>query len=104
MEIRILDDSLEEFVFSLEKKTISKVLRTIDLLEQFGEKLSLPHSKKILSNLFELRIHGNQEIRIFYTFYKSQVYLLHGFRKKSKKIPQKEIRIATKKLKRLDSL
>lgn len=104
MEIRILDDSLERFIEGLEKPTIAKVLRTVDLLEKFGPNLGLPHSKKISARLFELRIRGAQEVRIFYTFYKSRIFLLHGFIKKSPRIPQKEIRIALQKLKRLDTL
>ena len=102
MEIRILDASLERFIESLEKPMIAKVLRIIDLLEKFGQKLGLPHTKKISTHLFELRISGKQEIRIFYSFHKSQILLLHGFIKKSQKIPQKEIKIALQKLKLLD--
>ena len=102
MEIRILDTSLERFIESLEKPTIAKVLRTIDLLEKFGQKLGPPHTKKISTHLFELRISGKQEIRIFYSFHKSQILLLHGFIKKSQKIPQREIKIALQKLNLLD--
>jgi len=102
MEIKILDGSLEEFIESLQKSTIAKVLRTIDLLEEFGPKLGMPHSKKISVYLFELRIRGAQEIRIFYTFHKSQIYLLHGFIKKLERTPKKEICVALQKLKKLD--
>jgi len=102
MEIRIFDVSLENFIKSLQKPTIAKVLRTIDLLEKFGQKLGPPHTKKISARLFELRVSGKQEVRIFYSFYKSQIFLLHGFVKKSQKIPQKEIKAAFQKLKLLD--
>jgi len=104
MEIRIFDVSLEKFIKSLQKPTIAKVLRTIDLLEQFGEKLGPPHTKKIATHLFELRIPGRQEVRIFYSFHKSQIFLLQGFVKKSQKTPRKEIRIALQRLKLLDRL
>ncbi len=104
MEIRIFDDSLERFIKSLQKPTIAKVLRIIDLLEKFGEKLGPPHTKKISARLFELRISGKQEVRIFYSFHKSQIFLLHGFVKKSQKIPRREINGAFKKLKLLDKL
>ncbi len=104
MEIRIIDSSLEKFIVSLEKSSIAKVLHSINLLEKFGNKLYFPHTKKICSNLFELRIHGKQEIRIFYTFYKYKIFLLYGFRKKSQKIPKKEIRIAIQKLKSIDTI
>lgn len=102
MEIRIFDTSLEKFIKTLQKPTIAKVLRSIDLLEQFGQQLGPPHTKKITDNLFELRISGKQEVRIFYTFYKSRIFLLHGFVKKSQKIPSKEIKIALQKTKKLD--
>jgi phage-related protein len=104
MEIHIFDKSLEEFIESLEKSTIAKVLRNIDLLEKFGPKLGLPHSKKILTRLFELRIRGKQEVRIFYTFNKLHIILLHGFIKKSGRIPKKEIQTALQRLKRLDKI
>jgi phage-related protein len=104
MEICILDTSLEKFIKSLEKPTIAKVLRTVDLLERFGRDLGLPHSKKISEQLYELRIRGDQEVRIFYTFHKSQIFLLHGFIKKSQRILKKEIRIALEKVRGLDSV
>lgn len=102
MNIRFFDTQLERFIQSLDESTIAKVLRTIDLLEMFGHKLTLPHSKKVHSNLFELRVRGKQEIRIFYAFRKEGVILLHGFVKKSKRLPKKEMFTAIQKLKTLD--
>ena len=93
MQINI-DPEVEKFIFSVEKQTIAKILRTIDLLEKFGHKLGMPHSKKVSGQLFELRIRGQQEIRIFYCFHKGLIYLLHGFIKKSQKIPRKELQNA----------
>lgn len=104
MNIRFLDAQLEKFIHSLDETTIAKVLRTIDLLEMFGHKLTLPHSKKVQAQLFELRVRGKQEIRIFYVFHKDAVVLLHGFVKKSKRIPNKEIHTAIQKLRVLDLL
>ena len=100
--IKILFSSdVEDFILSLEKSTIAKVLRVIDLLEKFGHQLGLPHSKKMSANLFELRIRGRQEVRIFYTFQKGSVVMVHGFVKKSQKIPKREINQAKRKLKDL---
>lgn len=104
MEIKFFDSSIEKFIESLEPGTVAKVLRSIDLLEEFGWKLDMPHSKKISKNLFELRTRGVGEVRIFYTFRKTSTILLHGFSKKSQKTPQKEIRTATKKLLALDTI
>lgn len=98
MNIRFFDTQLEKFIHSLDESAIAKVLRTIDLLEVFGHKLALPHSKKIHTDLFELRVRGKQEVRIFYTFHNNDAVLLHGFVKKSKGIPNREIRTALQKL------
>ena len=66
-----------------------------------GGKLGLPHSKKVSTNLFELRIRGRQEVRIFYTFQKRNVIILHGFVKKSQRIPRREIEQAKRRLRDL---
>ncbi|OGE96131.1 MAG: hypothetical protein A3E98_03415 [Candidatus Doudnabacteria bacterium RIFCSPHIGHO2_12_FULL_48_11] len=99
----ITNSEIEEFIFSLEKKTIAKVLRTVDLLERFSYRLPMPHSKKITGNLFELRTRGRQEVRIFYCFCQGKIYLLSGFVKKSQQTPRKELDRAKSKLKALTS-
>ena len=102
MEIRFIDSALEKFIGSLEAETVAKVLRTIGLLEMFGNRLGAPHSKWVATRLFELRVRGKQEIRVFYTFHKDEAVLLHGFVKKSQRTPRKEIWVAVQKLKSLD--
>jgi len=97
MIVKLIDSSLEQFILSLDKSAIAKTLRTIELLETFGHNLKMPYSKKISKNLFELRIRGDQEVRILFTFYKNEAILLHGFIKKSQKIPSREIKTALKK-------
>ncbi len=104
MNIRFIDIKLERFIRSLDESTIAKVLRTIDLLEMFGHGLSLPHSKKVHTELFELRVRGKQEVRIFYAFRKNGAVLLHGFIKKSNRIPKKELDLALQKLRGLTSV
>ena len=95
------DKHVEEFIKSLNSNTISKVTRVINLLENYGNLLRMPYSKKITKDIFELRIRGTEEIRILYSFGKTQtIYLLHGFKKKTEKTPVKEIRHAQSRLKR----
>ncbi len=101
MIVRILDKKVEDFIQGLEKPTISKYLRMVNLLRSFGSQLKMPYSKKLSANLFELRIRGQQEIRIFYTFSDDKAILLHGFIKKTQQTPLREIVIAQTKLKAL---
>lgn len=102
MKIEIFNDSVEKFIQSLEKTAIAKTIHTIELLEKFGNRLGLPHSKMVSRGIFELRIYGSQNIRIFYTFSKNKAVLLHGFIKKTPKIPNKEIGLAIKRLNGLE--
>jgi len=86
----------QDFINSLDKPSIQKVAKMVDLLDKFGNKLGMPHSKYISHNLFELRIRGKQEIRIFYCFSDNNAFLLHGFIKKSQKTPNREIELAAR--------
>jgi len=89
---------VEEFINDLSDISTAKIAHNLDLLEEYGHQLGMPHSKKIDKELYELRIRGTEEIRIFYTFRKNRIYLLHGFKKKTQKTPSKEILIAFKRL------
>jgi phage-related protein len=90
----VMPNFVEEFIYSFEKAMFIKIARTIDLLEHFGAELKMPHSKKINKDIYELRIRGRQEVRILYCFCNGRAFLLHGFVKKSDKIPKKEVEIA----------
>lgn len=68
MEI-ILHFAVRKFIYSLEKHAKSKVAKSIDLLEKFSFNLEMPHSRNLSGGLFELRVKGQQEVRIFYCFY-----------------------------------
>lgn len=98
------NNSFEKSLDGLEESTQAKVLRMVMLLEKYGSELRMPHSKKITDDLYELRIKGKQELRIFYAFRKNSAVLLHKFIKKSQKTPQKEIFIAQNRLQALDQI
>lgn len=102
MNIRFFDDRLERFIQAFDAPTVAKTLRAIDLLEMFGHELGLPHSKKVTTGIFELRIRGKKDIRIFYAFHKNDAVLLHAFVKKSQRIPKRELETALQRLKLLD--
>lgn len=89
---------VEKFIRSLDEATISKFARNANLLEKHGPLLGMPHSKKLTSKLYELRIRGKQEVRIIYGFIGNKIYLLHGFLKKTQKTPAREIEIAEQRL------
>lgn len=90
MQIDLLD-SVETFLSSLQDKEIAKVIRTIELLEAFGNNLGMPHSRHLTEGLLELRTRGTREIRIFYCFHKNKAVLLHACIKKTQKTIDKEL-------------
>lgn len=92
---------VEEFFDSLEVKTMLKIKHAIELLETFGLEGGYPHIKKLTgSSLWEYRILGSDNIRIFYVSMTEKTFLiLHGFKKKKQKTPTKEIKIAEERLK-----
>ncbi len=104
MEIKFYSQRISEFIAGLDKPSIAKTLRTLDLLEKFGNKLNMPHSKKLCAELFELRIRGKNEIRIIYCFCRNKIVLLHGFIKKSQKTPERHIQLAKKRFYSIDSI
>lgn len=87
----ILLDLVGAFLESLDAKEIAKVIRTIELLEEFGNDLGMPHSRHMSDGLLELRIRGTREIRIFYCFHKNKAFLLHACIKKTQKTLDKEL-------------
>lgn len=98
----ISNSEIEKFIKSLERTSLGKTSKTIILLKTFGSNLGMPHSKRIAINLFELRVRGQQEIRIFYSYKNQQAILLSGFIKKSNKTPEREIEKAKQLKLRLD--
>ncbi|PIR40228.1 MAG: hypothetical protein COV33_00850 [Candidatus Zambryskibacteria bacterium CG10_big_fil_rev_8_21_14_0_10_34_34] len=61
----------------------------------------MPYSKPLGKKLFELRIVGEIHVRFIYVFHDNKAWILHGFAKKTDKIPKKEIDYAHKQLKML---
>ncbi len=90
---------MQEFIESQEMSTRAKITHAIVLLENCGPYLKPPYIKKLQDKLYELRISGKIEVRIFYTIISNQYCLLHAFKKKSQKTPRKELQNALDKLK-----
>ena len=77
--------------------------RLIELLAQHGPSLRLPHSKAFGDGLFELRPRGHSGIgRAFYCFLLGKrIVVVHAFIKKTQETPDKELKLARKRVKEL---
>jgi len=99
INVKYINNSIDKFIDSLEKKSKASVLHALYELHYLGNELTLPLSKYIGQRMFELRITNPENIRIIYIFYKDQAWVLNIFKKKSNKIPKKEIELSLQRLK-----
>ena len=97
---------ITDFIDSFSNKIIIKIRSDIRLLEEYGLSLLSTSKVKKLANspdLYELRVKSTIQIRFLFVFIKPNIFLfLHGFIKKTNKIPSKEIKIAISRLKEFD--
>ena len=77
--------------------------RLVELLMEHGPNLRLPHSRAFGGGLFELRPKGSTGIgRAFYCFQiGKRVVVLHAFIKKTPQTPDRELKLARKRLKEI---
>lgn len=89
---------VEEFIDSLPLKLQAKAFRSMELLEEYGNTLQLPHARYMDHGLYELRIQfANDIARIFYFFVvDNQIIVTNGFIKKTMKTPRGELERARK--------
>lgn len=93
------ENPVSKFIDSCAKNQQVKILRILKHLEEYGIQAIIPHIKKLSGTPFwEIRVLGKDNIRIIYVVELEQmVVLLHGFFKKTKKTPQREIAICFKR-------
>ena len=89
---------VKSFLLSLNDKMLAKIFRIIDVLQDYGPKVRMPHSKALGDGLFEIRAKQGSDIsRVLYFFYiGKKVILTNGFVKKTQKTPKGEIELAKK--------
>lgn len=87
-----------EFIFSLDKKSMSKILASLKALEEKGNAAREPLSKYLDDGIFELRTWNHVlNIRLLYFFDENkQIVITNGFIKKTQKLPVKEFKLAKK--------
>lgn len=100
MKIIVLDQ-VEKFLSNLNDDLLANVRINLLALEENPFKLEMPLNKKIGKNLFELRTTGSIQVRVLYMFKWGCIIVVHGFVKKTRKIPKKELDLAKKRSKSL---
>lgn len=95
------DYPVNEFIAEQDMTMRAKIALSIRLLINQGPFLKPPYIKKLQDKLYELRISGKVQIRIFYTIYNNEYYLLHAFVKKAQKTPGRELKTAIDRMKEI---
>lgn len=86
----------KDFILSLDVKMRAKMLRTVEMLRDNGNKLREPESKALDDGIMELRAKAGSDIsRVLYFFVIGRkAVLTNGFIKKTQKTPKSEIELA----------
>lgn len=92
-------NQVKQFINSLEHKQKIKIFHIFKLIIEYGTNSIPQHIKKLTGTpLWEIKILGKDNIRIFYVLPRREIILvLHGFIKKTQKTHPKEINIALKR-------
>lgn len=75
--------------------------RLVELLAEFGPDLRMPHSRALGGGLFELRPRGREGIgRALYCYLVGErVVVLHAFVKKTQATPERDLKLARRRMK-----
>ncbi len=87
----IYHPKVERVILFLDEKDKSKVIKVVDLFENYSFQLSREYLKKITKEIWELRA-GNY--RLLFGIIKQFSIIVNFFQKKTQKTPIKEIKLA----------
>ena len=99
--ITYFNQRVQNTVMTMPAGVLADYLRLCDAMTMFGADLRMPHSRALGDGLFELRPKGREGIgRVFYCAQQEKtIVVLHSFVKKTQDTPDKEMRLARKRLK-----
>jgi phage-related protein len=94
---------VQEDILNLPVTLQARFIALTDRMIEYGPNLGLPHTDAFGGGLFELRLKGAEGIaRVFFcTMVEQEIVMLHSFMKKTQKTPEKELKLAKKRMKEL---
>lgn len=97
----ILTEDVIDFILSLEARAADKVIRSIQLLSQFGFYLPKTHYHRLWESEYKLweliTSFGKDEYRsLFFSVDKGKYLIAHAILKTTDKVPTNEVKIAEK--------
>ena len=100
-QLLFFNESVQADIQEWPTQIFASFVRIAEQMEVSGPNLGLPYTKAMGGGLFEIRARGSEGIgRAFFCCMKEQkILVLHGFIKKTKKTPRRELRLAVKRMK-----
>ena len=94
---------VQDDILNLPVTLQARYIALTDRMIEYGPNLGLPHTDAFGGGLFELRLKGAEGIaRVFFcTMVEQEIIILHSFIKKSQKTPEKELKLAKKRMREL---
>jgi len=91
---------IKNYIHELDQETQDSIYVFLKKFQEDSRFRQSPYSKKVAKQIFELKIKIKDHYRILYAFIsKNAVILLHIFKKKTNKIPKKDLKLAINRLK-----
>lgn len=87
---------VKKFLETLDKTRRARIDRFYDLFEEYGRFLGSRYLKKITKNVWELR---PGDVRLFLTIRGHKAFVVHAMRKKTQKIPKRDLNLMIKRIK-----
>jgi len=80
------------------RKILGEDIKTVE----FGWPVGMPTVKPMGNKLYEVRssLSDGSDARVLFTIYKNSMVLLHGFRKKTRKTPKRQLDLAKRRMKK----
>ena len=88
---------VDKFVERLDTVRQAKVINIYDLFRKYGVFLPSKYLKKVTKDIWELR---PGDVRLFLTIKGNEGIVIHGIRKKSRKIPKRDLDLAAQRIKK----
>ncbi len=102
-QITYYSEALQEALLSLPAGIQARYLHITQRMLSVGPDLGMPHTKALGKGLFEIRAKAEEGIgRVFYcTLVGERIVMLHTFVKKTQATPNKDLRIARRRMKEI---
>jgi phage-related protein len=98
--VEILDATVQAELDALPREMRARFEHIVGLIQVFGlEQVREPHIKHLVGRLWEMRMQGRDGIAraIYVTARERRIVVVRAFRKKSQKLPRREIALAERR-------